>query len=375
MLQGIHLTLMMGPVVPVPVPQFVIDALASIEVTMRTNGPSGFKLTFNLPKRSPLQTFFLLSSGAIPPFLRTLIVVTMNGTPQVLMDGLVTRQSATPGNEPGQTTITLMGDDLTAAMDLISFDGLLYPGMMAEARVALMIAKYAMFGMIPLVIPSLGLDVPNPIERYPTHQGTDLNYIKLLAREVGHIFYIDPGPVPGTNTAYWGPPIKLGIPQPALSADMDAHTNVNDLNFSINTVSSVLPIVYIHEPFTKATIPVLIPNINPLQPPLGAIPPIPQRIEFMKETAKLSFPKALARGLAKASEAGDMVSGSGSLDVLRYGHILKARGLVGVRGVGTAFDGLYFVESVTSTLKRGEFKQSFELSRNGLVSITPRVPV
>jgi hypothetical protein len=48
--------------------------------------------------------------------------------------------------------------------------------------------------------------------------------------------------------------------------------------------------------------------------------------------------------------------------------------LVGVRGVGTAFDGLYFVKSVTSTLKRGEFKQSFELTRNGIVSITPRVP-
>jgi hypothetical protein len=53
---------------------------------------------------------------------------------------------------------------------------------------------------------------------------------------------------------------------------------------------------------------------------------------------------------------------------------LKARALVGVRGAGTAFDGLYFVKSVTSTIKPGELKQSFELTRNGLVSITPRVP-
>ncbi|MBS0508950.1 MAG: hypothetical protein JSR53_16370, partial [Proteobacteria bacterium] len=68
-------------------------------------------------------------------------------------------------------------------------------------------------------------------------------------------------------------------------------------------------------------------------------------------------------------------SGSGSLNVLRYGRMLKARGLVGVRGAGVAYDGLYYVSSVTSTLKRGEFKQSFELTRNGLVSITPAVPV
>jgi len=48
---------------------------------------------------------------------------------------------------------------------------------------------------------------------------------------------------------------------------------------------------------------------------------------------------------------------------------------VGVRGAGTAYDGLYFVKSVTSSIKRGEFKQSFSLTRNGLVSITPTVPV
>ena len=85
--------------------------------------------------------------------------------------------------------------------------------------------------------------------------------------------------------------------------------------------------------------------------------------------------QAISRGLAVASSSADAVTGTGSLDVLRYGRLLKARQLVGVRGAGPAFDGLYFVKSVTSTMKRGEFKQNFELTRNGLVSITPTVPV
>ena len=54
--------------------------------------------------------------------------------------------------------------------------------------------------------------------------------------------------------------------------------------------------------------------------------------------------------------------------------MLKARQLVGVRGAGLAFDGLYYVESVTHRVKRGEYKQSFELSRNGIVSTVPGVP-
>ncbi|MNU08779.1 hypothetical protein D3C72_2549820 [compost metagenome] len=49
--------------------------------------------------------------------------------------------------------------------------------------------------------------------------------------------------------------------------------------------------------------------------------------------------------------------------------------MVGVRGASMAYDGLYYVDSVTHKLKRGEYKQSFQLSRDGLISLTPKVPV
>ena len=55
--------------------------------------------------------------------------------------------------------------------------------------------------------------------------------------------------------------------------------------------------------------------------------------------------------------------------------VLKARKLVSVRGAGNAFDGLYYVKSVTHNIKRGEYKQSFTLSRNGLISTLQKVPV
>ena len=69
----------------------------------------------------------------------------------------------------------------------------------------------------------------------------------------------------------------------------------------------------------------------------------------------------------------DAIAGSGQLDVLRYGQPLKARQLVGVRGAGAAYDGLYYVSSVTHNIKRGEYKQNFSLAREGLISLTPRV--
>lgn len=373
MLKGMHLTLLVGPVVPLPVPQSVLDALTGIEVTNNTDGPSGFQLTFSVSNKSPLQTIFLVAGG-LTPLLRVVIVVTVNGTPQVLMDGLMTRNDVTPGSEPGKFTLTVTGEDLTKAMDLIDFTGLPYPAMPVEVRVLLCIAKYAMFGMIPLIIPSLMPDVPIPIERIPTHQGTDLQYVRQLAAQAGYVFYVDPGPVPGTNVAYWGPEIKVGSPQPALNLDMDAHKNVDSLRFNFNTANTTIPIVLIQNSLTKIPIPLPIPKLNPLQPPLGAIPAPITNVTVLRETAKLPPAAAILRGLAAASMSADAVSGSGTLDVVRYGRVLKARQLVGVRGAGTAYDGLYFVKSVTSSIRRGEFKQSFQLTRNGIVSITPTVP-
>jgi len=145
------------------------------------------------------------------------------------------------------------------------------------------------------------------------------------------------------------------------------------LSFNFDSSKGVLPVVFIQNPLTRAPIPIPIPDINPLQPPLGLIPAPISNLKMLKGTAKLNLPRAIARGLAAAACSQDAVTANGTLDVLRYGRLLKARQLVGVRGAGVAYDGLYYVQSVTTTLKRDEVKQSFQLTRNGLVSVTPKV--
>lgn len=376
MAKGVYLSLLIGPVVPVPVPRIVLDALREVEITTTAGERSGFKLTFSLSTDSPLHTLFMLAAGSIPPVIRVIVVATMNGIPEVLVDGVMTNHQTAPGDAGGKTTLTIMGEDLSAVMDLIDFSGIPYPAMPAEARVALIVAKYAVFGLIPLVIPSVLVDVPIPTERIPRHQGTDLAYIKQLAEEVGYVFYIKPGPAPGANIAYWGPEIKVGIPQPALTTNMEMFTNVESLSFNFDNTAKTLPVLFIQNQATKVPIPIPIPDISLLNPPLGLVPPIPQRIEPIRNAAKLSPIQAALFGVARASQSSDTVNGSGSLDVLRYGHILRARELVGVRGAGLAFDGLYYVKSVTHNIKAtGEYKQSFTLSRNGLVSTLPVVPV
>jgi hypothetical protein len=378
-LSSVQLGLMIGPVIPLTPPRAVMDALAEVEVSVKDVGQSGFKLTFSIDKQSPLQILFLLTGGLPLLFMRVVITATVNGVSNVLIDGVITENHIAPGDKGSNSTLTLMGKDLTALMDQATWSGFPFPACPPEARVALILVKYALFGVIPLVIPSVLLFVPLPIDQIPSQQGTDLQYIQYLADQAGYVFYIDPGPTPGVSKAYWGPQIKVGPVQPALSSDMDAYTNVESLHFSFDQEKNKIPLLYIYNSDTGVSISIPLPPITPLNPPLGLIPPLPTNLlppdlsPFRDDLSKKPIPQAVMMGLAAAAQNAEAVSCEGSLDVTRYGGVLKARQLVGVRGSGPAFDGLYYVKNVTHKIKRGEYKQDFTLTRNGLVSTVPTV--
>ena len=377
MLDSVQLGLLMGPIVPLTPPRSVLDALDSVEITVNDTGTSGFQLTFVIDKQSPLQILFLLSGGSPVLFMRVILTAIVNGVSEVLIDGVVTNNHIAPGDKGSNSTLTVTGEDLSALMNQADWSGFPFPACPAEARVALLVAKYAVFGILPLVIPSVLIDVPLPIQQIPSQKGTDLGYIRALADRVGYVFYIDPGPVAGLNKAYWGPQIKVGPVQSALNVDMDAYTNVESLQFNFDQQQNKIPIVYTYNEQTGVSFAIPIPPITPLNPPLGLIPPLPtlppDLSPIRDDLSKRPIAQAIMIGLATASQWADAVTGEGTLDVVRYGRTLKARQLVGVRGAGPAFDGLYYVKSVTHKIKRGEYKQSFKLSRNGLVSTVPTV--
>jgi hypothetical protein len=374
MLKGIYLTLFIGPMIPVPAPPEVANALISAQVN--TGGErSGFQLVFSLNKKSLLQSTLLPAGYFDPIITRVILVCTLGGVPNVLIDGIVTRHEVAVHNEAGQSTLTLTGEDLTVLMDIVQFPMIRYPAMPITARLYLILAKYALVGIAPIVIPPLFEDVPIPTDKIPTQTESDLGYIKKLAQQVGYIFYLEPGLVPGTSVFYFGPDVRIPIPQPALTVNMDANTNVDSLNFSLDGLAKKILIVTIMDPVTgKIPIPIPVPNVSILRPPLGARLTLPSKIEYPTDTTKLNSIEGIALGLARTATSSDAVTASGTLNVLRYGQVLRAHQLVGVRGAGGTYDGLYYVRTVTHNLKRGEFKQSFTLSRDGLISQTPVVP-
>lgn len=371
-LKGVTLTLLIGPGIPAPAPKPVLEALDSVQTTSGAGSRSGFQLTFLYSKTSSIAKT-LLPSGFFDPMVRVIIVATLNGIPHVLADGAITRQDVVPATQPGNAKLTLTGEDVSVYMDALDLTGLPYPAMPDAAIVLVALAKYALFGVIPLVVPPISFEAPMPTKAYKHHDGTDLAFIEKLAKDAGYVFYIDPGPAPGANTAYFGPPIRVGVPQRALTVDFDAATNVEQLSFSVDSNNTTLPVARVRLPGVKVPVPLPVPDVGLLKPPLAARPFVPRRMRWM-ETERMGPADVFKIALAGRGDA-DPVSASGSLSVPVYGQPLKARGLVGVRGAGLMHDGLFYVKSVTNTLSRGSWKQSFQLVRDGAISNVPAVPV
>lgn len=374
MLDGIHLTLLIGPAVPIPAPPAVLDALEAIQVNSG-GGRSGFQLTFQVGKNSLLQTT-LLPAGYVDPIVtRVIIIVTVRGIPNVIADGVVTRQEIAPSSDPGKSTLTVTGEDLSLYMDLVEMPFMRFPAQPIIARVYAILAKYAAFGIAPIAIPPIVPDIPNPLEEMPHQTGTDREYLTQLASSVGYVFYVEPGPLPGGNIAYFGPDVRIPAPQPALNVNMDAHTNVESLSFSLDGTAKKIVVMTVMDPISRRTpIPIPVPNISLLRPPMGARLTPPAKVEFPSYVSHLNPSDAANLAISIVLGAQDAITGSGSLDVLRYGNVLRSRMMVGVRGAGLTYDGLYYVNSVTHDIKRGQYKQNFNLSRDGLVSNTPVVP-
>lgn len=377
-LLGIRLTLLIGPTVAIPAPPQVADALQSVEVTESDQGRSGFQLTFSTGREGPagLIDHALLLSPLLRPFNRVIVMMILDVVPVVLMDGIITNQQLSPGDDPGTSTVTVTGEDVSVMMDMEE-KSVEHPAQ-DETIIALKIlASYPQYGLIPDVRPPITIDPPIPIERTPIQRGTDRAYLVEMASRYGYVFYVRPGPAPFTNFAYWGPPERIGVPQRALSVAMGPQTNVESINFEYNALEPTMVLGSVQDKTTNLKLPVI--TLAGTRPPLSAFPALPfnlpnVRIAPPDQSEGLTYVQAYARALGRTDRSLETVaSASGELDGIRYGAALRPRGLVGLRGAGFANDGLWYVSRVSHQIKRGEYKQSFSLSRDGAGSLTPAV--
>ncbi len=394
-LQRIQLSISIGGTIPSPAPSSVMTALQGIEINRSaTEAPSGFQMTFAAARQSSGDDYPLIET--LKPWTRVRISAAVNGLSSVLMDGFITQVQLVPGVSPGASLLTVMGEDISCKMNLFELS-LEYPAMGDFLIAELVLAKYILLGVLPEVWPTIGSILP--FEYVPQQNSTDLDYLKVLALRNGFVFFVRPSEIPGMNVAYFGPPIRSGAPQPALSVDMGPGTNVNSMQFSYNALAPTLVYGLDLETMIDPYIPLPVVAASSTRTPplatdpavgdsiLGIIPnPISAIANILEletrgalfQGAGLQWPQSMAEAQATLNLSTDeVVTCEGELDVTRYGAILSAPGVVPVRGAGMSYDGLYSVRSVTHkiTSRRGDwdYKQTFKLAREGTGSTIQEV--
>jgi hypothetical protein len=376
-LPGLLLTVLAGATVPVPLPEPVVSRLRSVKVTETDSERSAFSLSLDAGRSGPLAAFDnpLLTGSPLQVGARVVLLVTLGAVPTVLFDGIVTQTALTPGDRPGNATFDVQGEDASYLMDIEERD-VEYPALTDYLQVLAVLGPYAAQGILPAALPTPVSEPSLPTEQVPVQQATDLRHLASLADRNGYVAYLMPGPVPGTSSFYWGPPVRAGLPQPALSIDLGAQTNVLSApTFKTDAVGPVQVTGAVQDPATGQTVPVQ--ARASLRPPLAAVPlsAVTQvRTRRLRESGT-GTATATGRAQAAVDASADAVVGEGELDGARYGSVLRPRGLVGVRGAGWSYDGLWYVRQVVHELAPGSYRQKFVIAREGYGSTVPVVAV
>ncbi len=376
-LPGLLLTVLAGRTVPLPLPEPVTARVRSVKVTESDEERSAFTLVLDAGRSGPAAAVDspLLRDSPLSAGSRVVLVVTVGAVPMILMDGIVTTTELTPGDEPGAATLTVTGEDVSVLLDREERD-VEYPALDDYLQVLAVLTPYTTHGIVPQVVPPPVMDPSLAIESVPTQQTTDLRHLVALAQRNGYVAYVVPGPVPGVSTFYWGPPVRVGLPQPAISVDLGPQTNTASApQFRTDALLPVKVTGEVMDPRSGQT--ASVQAHRSLRPPLAAQPlsaTADMRTRRLRESGA-GTATAMARAQAGVDRAADAVVGEGELDGARYGSILRPRGLVGVRGAGWSHDGLWYVRQVVHELGPGSYRQKFVIAREGYGSTVPVVVV
>jgi hypothetical protein len=373
------LTVLAGATIPAPVRPDVATRIRSVTVTEADTDRSVFSLVVDAGRSGPLAMLDapILSDPTFRLGNRVVLVLTQGAVPQVLMDGIVTQTDLAPGNGANEkATLTVTGEDLSYLLDLEEKD-VEHPAANDYLQVLKILASYAMNGIVPLAVPPLSFDFPLPIEKVPGQHDTDLRHLQALAKRNSYVTYLIPGPLPGTSSFYWGPPVRLGLPQPALSVGLGAQTNVRGTpKFTADALKPVTVSGSVQDTTSGSV--TSVQSRASMRPPLAAMPlanVTTPRTRKLRESG-VSSSTANARAQAAVDAGADAsVVGEGELDGAAYGSVLRPRGLVGMRGAGWTYDGLWYVRKVVHQISPGSWTQKFTIAREGYGSTVPAVVV
>ena len=356
-LDGVRYMLLIGDV---PAPPELLAAVQEIEIDCSLAEASVFRLRFGITK-TEVGDWSILEVDPFLPLTPVSIRIQQGYEPPLaIINGFVTQHAVSFADQPGSSTLDVIGMDATLLMNM-SETVAAWPNM-ADSEIAA-----AIFGQNEIV-PSVDATAPVLIEPDATtiQRGTDIRFLRRLARRNGFDCYVQPDPFTGLDIGYFQSRTLEGIPEAVLSVNFGVDTNVREFNLTYELVRPTAATATGLDTLTKTTQPAF--ALTTLELPLGLegtlareLPPgevLPADTGLMRTAELQRFLQAAVDRSSWALAA----TGTVGSDV----PVLAPGGLVNIRGLGWLYNGSYFVTRVRHQIAAGDYTQRFEAERNAV---------
>jgi phage protein D len=194
---------------------------------------------------------------------------------------------------------------------------------------------------------------------------TDIRFLRRLALRNGFECFVE-----GTRGVF-RPPALDAPPQPLLAAHFGDETTLVQFSLEVNALTPAeVSVVQLD----RASKDVLRSDTTAAsQRALGGSGAAallgpgmrPGRV-VLSRTAAVSLAEMSALGQSLFHRGEWFVTGTGEVAANAYGHVLRPRGTVTVKGIGETHSGLYYVGRVTHRFSQDGYVQAIQVRRNGL---------
>ncbi len=291
-----------------------------------------------------------------------------------VFDGYITDVEVVLGSEPDSAQIEVSGLDSSVLMSL-------------EEKIATWtdladsdIVKQIVGGVYGITIQTEAtLPVHRKNDTTIVQRGSDLEFVRDLARRNGLEFYFETDKTSAAVIAYFRAPELDGTPQPDLAIQFGDESNLRRFTVRLsgqrplNVRTEQMDVRAPDRPNRAqvGTMKLAALGEQDADALIGdrlrrLVRPIVALAQVLVLGPPTSDPTELTT-LAQAvrNEAGWLITAEGEINGDAYQHALRPRRLVLVKGAGTAYSGKYYVTRVVHVLTGdGEYTQTFEARRN-----------
>lgn len=343
----------------VPAPEPVVKAIQQIDVERTLDEASVLRIEFGI-SATKVGDWSILDLDPFRPLTPLQLRVQRGASaPEALINAFVTEQRITY-SEGGHSKLQVTALDATYAMNLHEK---VKPWLnMPDSAIASVI--FAEHNILPRVDPTSPV-LTDP-EGTTLERGTDIRFLRRLARRNGFDCFVQPEPLSGLDVGHFRKRQLTGVPQAVLSVEMGTETNVCDFSIRYELTRPTAAIAAGLDVLTKAPQPAVAPTA--LEQPLGVEGTLLRQIPPpIVRPADTGLPRTAE--LQRATQA--MVDRS-TWSVIAEGTVgpgvpaLRPGGLVSIRGAGRLYNGSYFVTRVHDTIETGGITQRFEAERNAV---------